>query len=254
MVAQPKSQQVQQTQQPQTQVKPQQTQAQVAQQPKAAQVAQQRPVASRQQVVQTAQAPQARQVQAQQAKQVQAQQTKPRQATQGRQAQSKGAGSSGVLKTAKLRRGGKDYEIPWQEINAEGGLGKYIANHDSKEAPIRVYMRDAKGKLFHVDARQVNNYRGKGYKFEVGKAKRWQPTVSEKAAKMAEIQEMADNTKDVIGGYQRSMNRAAGLPEDWNWDDKTNYEQGHAAIEQEKNRRKAAVFGAQCRLQVHFSW
>ena len=237
VAAQPKSQQVQQVQQPQTQPTARQTQAQPKGQQ--VQVAQQRPVASRQQTVQSAQAPQT--------KQVQAQQTQSRQATQGRQAQqaqSKGSGSSGVLKTAKLRRGGKDYEIPWQEINAEGGIEKYIANHDSKEAPIRVYMRDASGKLFHTDVRTAIKHRhsGKGYKFAVGQTKRWRPTEQEKIEKSAEMFDQISRMKAILDEERKKVNRIVGLPEE-------GAAKGHEmeAKEQERNRRKTEKFWAQAR-------
>lgn len=90
----------------------------------------------------------------------------------------------------KMRRGGRDFSIPVEEVNAAGGLQGWADAHPG--APVRVYMQgknddgsDFKG---HVDLSQAHERnRTKGYKYQTVETERFKPTDLDKKRMSANI-------------------------------------------------------------------
>lgn len=97
----------------------------------------------------------------------------------------------------KLRRGGKDFTVSTDEVNAAGGLSSWAQAHPG--APIRVYMQGKKedGTDFdgHVDLSVAHDRRKRrGYKYTTTsnaiEDKPWQPTEQEKIAMSHQLHQM----------------------------------------------------------------
>jgi hypothetical protein len=82
----------------------------------------------------------------------------------------------------RLRRGGKDFEVLQSEINHNGDLAAW-AKTKGAGAPIRVYMRDTEGKLYHVNVSKAMNLIKDGWTVESREdnGHRYTPTSSQTA-------------------------------------------------------------------------
>lgn len=117
-----------------------------------------------------------------------------------------------TVQSFRLRRGGKDFSIPVEEVNAAGGLQGWAKAHPG--APVRVYMQgknddgsDFKGHVDLIQAHERN--RMKGYKYQTVEAERFKPTELEKKRMSANLyrsmqqhnaamQSIKDEQKDVM--------------------------------------------------------
>ena len=100
----------------------------------------------------------------------------------------------------KLRRGGKDFTVSTDEVNAAGGLYDWAKAHPG--APLRVYMSgtNENGKPFdgHVDLSVAHDRRKKrGYQYtttdkpiEIPPQERWKPTKQQKMAMSFQLQQL----------------------------------------------------------------
>ena len=108
----------------------------------------------------------------------------------------------------KLRRGGEDFTVTTDEVNAAGGLGAWVKAHPG--APVRVYMqgKNEDGTDFngHVDL-SVAHDRNKrlGYKYStyshpiVNKPqKSWTPTTQQKIAMSHQLHKMQTQANDML--------------------------------------------------------
>lgn len=124
-----------------------------------------------------------------------------------------------VTKYYILRRGGKDFTVSTDEVNAAGGLSGWAKAHPG--APLRVYMlgTDEKGKAFdgHVDLSVAHDrFKKRGYKYATtDKAigmpttphKTWQPSVQDKIRMSYQMDTMLNdfnqNSKERVAQFQR---------------------------------------------------
>lgn len=122
----------------------------------------------------------------------------------------------------KLRRGGKDFTVSTDEVNAAGGLSEWAKTHPG--APVRVYMQGKKddGTDFsgHVDLASAHERRKNGYKYtttynkEENAAPRqaqkpWKPTMQEKIAMSHQLDQMQSDAGQIIkGSRERTENMA----------------------------------------------
>ena len=100
----------------------------------------------------------------------------------------------------KLRRGGKDFTVSTDEVNAAGGLYDWAKAHPG--APLRVYMQgtNESGKPFdgHVDLSVAHDRSKKrGYKYtttdkpiEIPPQEQWKPTKQQKRAMSMQLQQL----------------------------------------------------------------
>ena len=97
----------------------------------------------------------------------------------------------------KLRRGGKDFTVSTDEVNAAGGLTGWAKANPG--APLRVYMQGTNedGKPFdgHVDLSVAHDRsKRRGYKYtttsQAIEDKPWQPTEQEKIAMSHQLHQM----------------------------------------------------------------
>lgn len=120
----------------------------------------------------------------------------------------------------KLRRGGEDFTVTTDEVNAAGGLGAWAEAHPG--APVRVYMqgKNEDGTDFngHVDL-SVAHDRNKrlGYKYStysqpiVNKPqKSWTPTTQQKIAMSHQLHQMQKQTDDML---EQSRERTKNVSE-----------------------------------------
>ena len=120
----------------------------------------------------------------------------------------------------KLRRGGEDFTVTTDEVNAAGGLGAWAKAHPG--APVRVYMqgKNEDGTDFngHVDL-SVAHDRNKrlGYKYStyshpiVNKPqKSWTPTTQQKIAMSHQLHQMQKQTDDML---EQSRERTKNVSE-----------------------------------------
>lgn len=120
----------------------------------------------------------------------------------------------------KLRRGGEDFTVTTDEVNAAGGLGAWAKAHPS--APVRVYMqgKNEDGTDFngHVDL-SVAHDRNKrlGYKYStyshpiVNKPqKSWTPTTQQKIAMSHQLHQMQKQADDML---EQSRERTKNVSE-----------------------------------------
>lgn len=134
----------------------------------------------------------------------------------------------------KLRRGGKDFTVSTDEVNAAGGLGAWAEAHPG--APVRVYMqgKNEDGTDFngHVDL-SVAHDRNKrlGYKYStysqpiVNKPqKSWTPTTQQKIAMSHQLHQMQKQTDDML---ERSRERTKNVSEYY----RDNRDSGFHAVE-----------------------
>lgn len=122
----------------------------------------------------------------------------------------------------KLRRGGKDFTVSTDEVNAAGGLSEWAKTHPG--APVRVYMQGKKddGTDFsgHVDLVSAHERRKNGYKYtttynkEENAAPRqaqkpWKPTTQEKMAMSHQLDQLQSDAGQIIkGSRERTENMA----------------------------------------------
>lgn len=122
-----------------------------------------------------------------------------------------GAGHGQTVTSFRMRRGGRDFSIPVEEVNAAGGLDAWAKAHPG--APVRVYMRgkndDGSDFNGHVDLSQAHERnKTKGYKYQTVEAERFKPTERDKIVMSAnlnmsmqqhnsEMQSIKDEQKDV---------------------------------------------------------
>lgn len=124
-----------------------------------------------------------------------------------------------VTKYYILRRGGKDFTVSTDEVNAAGGLSGWAKAHPG--APLRVYMlgTDEKGKAFdgHVDLSVAHDrFKKRGYKYATtDKAigmpttphKTWQPSVQDKIRTSYQMDTMLNdfnqNSKERVAQFQQ---------------------------------------------------
>lgn len=66
-----------------------------------------------------------------------------------------------MMRNYRLRRGGKDFDVPESEVMFYGGFDKWAQAH--KGAPVRVYMRHRDGRRVHVPVSQVARLAGEGW-------------------------------------------------------------------------------------------
>ena len=120
----------------------------------------------------------------------------------------------------KLRRGGEDFTVTTDEVNAAGGLGAWAEAHPG--APVRVYMqgKNEDGTDFngHVDL-SVAHDRNKrlGYKYStysqpiVNKPqKSWTPTTQQKIAMSHQLHQMQKQADDML---EQSRERTQNVSE-----------------------------------------
>lgn len=99
----------------------------------------------------------------------------------------------------KLRRGGKDFTVSADEVNAAGGLSSWAAAHPG--APLRVYM-SGQGFDGHVDLSVAHDRRKrKGYKYTTTSKpivdtpqKPWKPTEQQKIAMSRQLDQIRQQT------------------------------------------------------------
>lgn len=119
----------------------------------------------------------------------------------------------------KLRRGGKDFTVSTDEVNAAGGLSEWAKTHPG--APVRVYMKGKKddGTDFygHVDLASAQERRKSGYKYTTTHKitppaqpqKPWKPTTQEKVAMSHQLDQMQSDADQIIkGSRERTENMA----------------------------------------------
>lgn len=117
----------------------------------------------------------------------------------------------------KLRRGGKDFTVSTDEVNAAGGLSEWAKTHPG--APVRVYMQGKKedGSDFsgHVDLASAQERRKSGYKYTTTHKvtppaqpqKPWKPTMQEKMAMSHQLDQMQSDADQIIkGSRERTEN------------------------------------------------
>ena len=134
----------------------------------------------------------------------------------------------------KLRRGGEDFTVTTDEVNAAGGLGAWAKAHPG--APVRVYMqgKNEDGTDFngHVDL-SVAHDRNKrlGYKYStysqpiVNKSqKSWTPTTQQKIAMSQQLHQMQKQTDDML---EQSRERTKNVSEYY----RDNRDSGFHAVE-----------------------
>ena len=134
----------------------------------------------------------------------------------------------------KLRRGGEDFTVTTDEVNAAGGLGAWAKAHPG--APVRVYMqgKNEDGTDFngHVDL-SVAHDRNKrlGYKYStyshpiVNKPqKSWTPTTQQKIAMSHQLHQMQKQTDDML---EQSRERTKNVSEYY----RDNRDSGFHAVE-----------------------
>ena len=122
----------------------------------------------------------------------------------------------------KLRRGGQDFTVSTDEVNAAGGLGGWAKAHPG--APIRTYMH-GEGFGGHVDLSQAHNrLNTKGYKYtlvdkpiEQKAQEPWNPTEQEKIRMSAQIEqirrrgeESMRRTQQQIADFQEYQKKSRG--------------------------------------------
>lgn len=117
-----------------------------------------------------------------------------------------------ATKYFKLRRGGKDFTVSTDEVNAAGGLSLWAKAHPG--APIRVYMQGTNedGKPFdgHVDLSVAHDRsKRRGYKYtttsEAIEDKPWQPTEKEKIAMSMQLHQMQAKTDAMFDETRERM-------------------------------------------------
>ena len=117
-----------------------------------------------------------------------------------------------ATKYFKLRRGGKDFTVSTDEVNAAGGLSSWAKAHPG--APIRVYMQGTNedGKPFdgHVDLSVAHDRsKRRGYKYtttsEAIEDKPWQPTEKEKIAMSMQLHQMQAKTDAMFDETRERM-------------------------------------------------
>lgn len=134
----------------------------------------------------------------------------------------------------KLRRGGEDFTVTTDEVNAAGGLGAWAKAHPG--APVRVYMqgKNEDGTDFngHVDL-SVAHDRNKrlGYKYStyshpiVNKPqKSWTPTTQQKIAMSHQLHQMQKQVDDML---EQSRERTKNVSEYY----RDNRDSGFHAVE-----------------------
>ena len=134
----------------------------------------------------------------------------------------------------KLRRGGEDFTVTTDEVNAAGGLGAWAKAHPG--APVRVYMqgKNEDGTDFngHVDL-SVAHDRNKrlGYKYStyshpiVNKPqKSWTPTTQQKIAMSHQLHQMQKQADDML---EQSRERTKNVSEYY----RDNRDSGFHAVE-----------------------
>ena len=121
------------------------------------------------------------------------------------------AANGQTVTSFRMRRGGRDFSIPVQEVNAAGGLDAWAKAHPG--APIRVYMqgKNDDGSDFngHVDLNKAHERnKKKGYKYQTVEVERFKPTERDKIGMSANLnrsmqqhseamQSIKDEQKDV---------------------------------------------------------
>ncbi|MBD5414840.1 MAG: hypothetical protein HDR46_00990 [Bacteroides sp.] len=117
-----------------------------------------------------------------------------------------------ATKYFKLRRGGKDFTVSTDEVNAAGGLSSWAKAHPG--APVRVYMQGKKedGTDFdgHVDLSVAHDRsKRRGYKYtttsEAIEDKPWQPTEREKIAMSMQLHQMQAQTDAMFDETRERM-------------------------------------------------
>lgn len=112
----------------------------------------------------------------------------------------------------KLRRGGKDFTVSTDEVNAAGGLAGWAAANPG--APLRVYMQGKKddGTDFdgHVDLSVAHDRsKQRGYKYtttsEAIEDKPWQPTEQEKIAISRQLNQVQAQTDAMFAETRERM-------------------------------------------------
>ncbi|WP_290456919.1 LPD38 domain-containing protein [Muribaculum intestinale] len=112
----------------------------------------------------------------------------------------------------KLRRGGKDFTVSTDEVNAAGGLAGWAAANPG--APLRVYMQGKKddGTDFdgHVDLSVAHDRsKRRGYKYtttsQAIEDKPWQPTEQEKIAMSHQLHQMQARTDAAFAETRERM-------------------------------------------------
>lgn len=112
----------------------------------------------------------------------------------------------------KLRRGGKDFTVSTDEINAAGGLTGWAKANPG--APLRVYMQGTNedGKPFdgHVDLSVAHDRsKRRGYKYtttnEAIEDKPWQPTEQQKIAMSGQLHQMQEQTDAMFAESRERM-------------------------------------------------
>lgn len=121
------------------------------------------------------------------------------------------AGNGQTVTSFRMRRGGRDFSIPVEEVNTAGGLQGWAKSHPG--APVRVYMRgkNGDGSDFngHVDLNKAHERnKKKGYKYQTVEVERFRPTERDKIGMAANLnrsmqqhseamQSIKDEQKDV---------------------------------------------------------
>lgn len=112
----------------------------------------------------------------------------------------------------KLRRGGKDFTVSTDEVNAAGGLTGWAKANPG--APLRVYMQGTNedGKPFdgHVDLSVAHDRsKRRGYKYtttsQAIEDKPWQPTEQEKIAMSRQLRQMQARTDAAFAETRERM-------------------------------------------------
>lgn len=116
----------------------------------------------------------------------------------------------------KLRRGGKDFTVSTDEVNAAGGLTGWAKANPG--APLRVYMQGKKedGTDFngHVDLSVAHDRsKERGYKYtttrEAVKDKPWRPTEQDKIAMSHQVHQMQAQTDAMFAESRERMDNAS---------------------------------------------
>jgi predicted RNA methylase len=112
----------------------------------------------------------------------------------------------------KLRRGGKDFTVSTDEVNAAGGLTGWAKANPG--APLRVYMQGTNedGKPFdcHVDLSVAHDRsKRRGYKYTTTSTaiedKPWQPTEQQKIAMSRQLHQMQEQTDAMFAESRERM-------------------------------------------------
>ncbi len=112
----------------------------------------------------------------------------------------------------KLRRGGKDFTVSTDEVNAAGGLTGWAKANPG--APLRVYMQGTNedGKPFdgHVDLSVAHDRsKRRGYKYTTTSTaiedKPWQPTEQQKIAMSRQLYQMQEQTDAMFAESRERM-------------------------------------------------